>query len=220
FWIGRNVKNFPEIAKLVVDAGHVIGNHTWHHWYKQMDATTAAHEIEDTAAQIYETVGVRTELFRPPGGFLKNGPAGYAEKRNYAVMMWSADSRDWHFESPQVLIRNVLKEAQPGGIVLMHDGGGNRSKTVKALPQIISDLRKRGYKFVTVPELLALRDKELKGMPVVAPATTGNAYESSSDLKSQAQEPKLKLAPSNTTERAARKSQKAQNKHLKKLLEG
>ena len=200
FWIGRNVKNFPEIATLVVDGGHVIGNHTWHHWYKQMDAATAAHEIEDTADQIYETVGVRTELFRPPGGFLKNGPAGYAEKRKYAVMMWSADSRDWHFESPQVLIRNVLKEAQPGGIVLMHDGGGNRSKTVKALPQIISDLRKRGYKFVTIPELLALRDKELNGLPVAAPAT---------------QERQL-----DTTGRAARKLQKPHSNHLKKLLEG
>lgn len=219
FWIGRNVKHYPGIAKLVVDAGHVIGNHTWHHWYKQMDPVTAAREIEDTAAQIYETVGVRTELFRPPGGFLKNGPAGYAEKRNYAVMMWSADSRDWHFETPQVLIRNVLKEAQPGGIVLMHDGGGNRSKTVKALPQIISDLRKRGYKFVTVPELLALRDEALKSLPEAAP-TTSLSKLNSPEVAPLTQERKLHLAPSDTRERAARKPQKAQSKHPKQLSEG
>ena len=168
FWIGKNVKSFPEIAQLVVDAGHVIGNHTWHHWYRRMDATTAAREIEDTAAQIYETVGVKTSLFRPPGGFLNNGPASYAEKQKYTVMMWSADSRDWFYRlaSPQVLINNVLKEAQPGGIVLMHDGGGDRSKTVKALPQLIDGLRQRGYKFVTVPELLALKDKEQKLAPL------------------------------------------------------
>jgi cAMP phosphodiesterase len=54
----------------------------------------------------------------------------------------------------------------------MHDGGGDRSKTVKALPQIIDGLRKRGYRFVTVPELLALKDKELNGTPVVAPAAS------------------------------------------------
>ncbi len=169
FWISKNVKNRPEIAQLVVDAGHVIGNHTWHHWYKRMDPATAAREIEDTAAQIYETTGVKTFLFRPPGGILNNGPASYAEQKNYAVMTWSADSRDWFYRrtSPSVLVNNVLKEARPGGIVLMHDGGGNRSKTVKALPEIIAGLRQRGYKFVTVPELLAL-----KGSPEEAPATS------------------------------------------------
>lgn len=78
-------------------------------------------------------------------------------------MMWSADSRDWFYRyAPvQVLINNVLKGAQPGGIVLMHDGGGDRSKTVKALPQIIAGLTQRRYKFVTVPELLEMKDTQL-----------------------------------------------------------
>ncbi len=194
FWIGRNVKSFPEIAKLVVDDDHVIGNHTWHHWYKRMDPATAAREIDETAAQIYETTGVKTSLFRPPGGFLNNGPAGYAEKQKYTVMMWSADSRDWHFESPQVLIKNVLKEAKPGGIVLMHDGGGDRSKTVRALPQIIDGLRKRGYRFVTVPELLALKDKELKGPPEAAPAASLSKLNGTPVVAPAKRSSKLKLA--------------------------
>jgi chitin deacetylase len=164
FWIGNNLKKFPQIGKLVVEAGHSIGNHTWHHWYHQMNPSTAAREIEDTAALIYKTTGVKTSLFRPPGGFLNNGPADYARKKNYAVMMWSADSRDWFYRlaPAQVLVNLVLKDAQPGGIVLMHDGGGDRSNTVRALPQIIAELRKRGYKFVTVPELLDMKDRELK----------------------------------------------------------
>lgn len=164
FWIGNNLKNFPEIAKLVVTSGHTIGNHTWHHWYKRMDAATAAREIEDTAELIYKITGLRTSLFRPPGGILNNGPADYAKKKNYAVMTWSADSKDWfyRFAPAQVLVHNVLKEAESGGIVLMHDGGGDRSKTVKALPQIIDGLRKRGYRFVTIPELLEMKDQELK----------------------------------------------------------
>ncbi len=164
FWIGNNLRKFPEIANLVVEAGHTIGNHTWHHWYHRMDPSTAAREIKDTAELIYKTTGVKTSLFRPPGGFLNNGPADYAKNHNYAVMMWSADSRDWFYRltPPQVMVNNVLREAQPGGIVLMHDGGGDRSKTVKALPQVIAGLKQRGYKFVTVPELLEMKDQELK----------------------------------------------------------
>lgn len=166
FWIGNNLKNYPEIAKHVVEAGHSIGNHTWHHWYRRMDPSTAAREIEDTAALIYNTTGVKTSLFRPPGGILNNGPADYAKKKNYAVMMWSADSRDWFYRHApaQVLVNIVLREAQPGGIVLMHDGGGDRSKTVKALPYIINGLRQRGYKFVSVTELLDLKDQEIEGV--------------------------------------------------------
>jgi len=78
--------------------------------------------------------------------------------------MWSADSKDWRYRrnSTQALIDNVLEEAKPGGIVLLHDGGGDRSNTVQALPQLIAQLRKRGYKFVTVPELLEISDKQSK----------------------------------------------------------
>ena len=174
FWIGKNVKNFPEIAKLVVDAGHVVGNHTWHHWYRHMNPIAAAQEVDSTAEIIYQTTGVRTSLFRPPGGILNNGPAAYAKKEKYAVMMWSADSIDYRHISASRLINNVLKQAKSGGIVLMHDGGGNRSQTVKALPKIIDGLTKRGYKFVSVPELLDLKDKELKlATPSSSAATVG-----------------------------------------------
>lgn len=122
FWIGKNVKSFPEIAKLVVDAGHVIGNHTWHHWYRHMNPITAAQEVESTAKIIYQTTGVRTSLFRPPGGILNNGPADYAKKEKYAVMMWSADSIHYRHFSVSRLVNNVLKPAKSGGIVLMLSG--------------------------------------------------------------------------------------------------
>ncbi len=171
FWIGQNVKNFPAISQQVVSDGHAIGNHTWHHWYRRMDSTTAVQEINNTANLIYETTGVRTFLFRPPGGFLDNGPAEYARQKNDAIIMWSDDSRDWSKRTSLAqLINNVLNEAHSGGIVLMHDGGGDRSKTVKALPTIIATLRQRGYKFVTVPELLAIKDKIRLAKP--APSLT------------------------------------------------
>lgn len=160
FWIGQNLKAFPELGKQVVAEGHAIGNHTWHHWYKNMSAAVAAREIEDTTELIYKTTGVRTSLFRPPGGYLYNGVADYAKKKNYLVAMWSADSSDYSRPGVDKLVNNVMRNAKPGGMVLMHDGGGNRVNTVKALPIIINKLRQQGYKFVTVSELFELQEKE------------------------------------------------------------
>ena len=162
FMIGQMVKYFPQVAKEVATDGHVIGNHTWHHWYRHMDVATAASEIERTADIIYKITGEKTTLFRPPGGFLNNGLAQYAENHKYAVMMWSEESGDAERRSPQVpmLVKNVLKYAKPGAIVLMHDGGGNRSKSVEALPEIIAGLKAQGYRFVTIPQLLAMQSEE------------------------------------------------------------
>ncbi|AFZ04081.1 polysaccharide deacetylase family protein [Calothrix sp. PCC 6303] len=157
FWVGTAIKENPEIAKKVVADGHAIGNHTWHHWYKQMDAATAKSEIEHTADLIYQTTGVKTTLFRPPGGYLNNGLAGYAKSQKYAVVMWSQTSADTDPKAKyQVFVKNVIRDAKPGGIVLMHDGGGDRRRTVQALPGIIQGLKAKGYRFVTVPELLAM----------------------------------------------------------------
>ncbi|MEG3977803.1 polysaccharide deacetylase family protein [Microcoleus sp. herbarium8] len=160
FWMGESLKNSPEIARRVVAAGHAIGNHTWHHWYDTMDAATVADEIDRTAKLIYDTTGVKTTFFRPPGGFLNNGLAKYAKQQNYAVVMWSLTSADTDpHAQPSAFVNNVLKGAKPGAIVLMHDGGGDRSRTVKALPEMIAGLKKQGYRFVTVPELLEMQDQ-------------------------------------------------------------
>ena len=195
FWIGKNVKNFPEIAKETVAAGHAIANHTWSHSYRMMNKTVSAREIDDTAAIIEETTGVKTALFRPPGGLLKNGPASYALSKNYAVLMWSADSTDYAKRiSANTLIDKVLRNARPGGMVLMHDGGGDRTKTVKALPQIIDALKKQGYKFVTVPELLAMGDKKESITPKAESHSPENASNSDEQLGEKGN-PEKEFAP-------------------------
>jgi chitin deacetylase len=150
--------------KQVVGEGHAIGNHTWSHQYHHYNNPAAAHEIDRTADLVYKTTGVKTSLFRPPAGILNNGLATYAHEKNYAVVMWSVDTKDWRSQptTAQGWIDNILKQAKPGGIVLLHDGGGDRSKTVQALPQLIAQLKKRGYQFVTVPELLEMGDKKPK----------------------------------------------------------
>jgi peptidoglycan/xylan/chitin deacetylase (PgdA/CDA1 family) len=159
FVVGQNVKNYPDLTKQIVADGHIIANHTWHHWYHQMNAQAAAYEVANTTDIIYQTTGVRTSLFRPPGGIMNNGVAAYAKNNKYAVIMWSADSMDYSRPAVPRLMNNIFREAKPGGIVLMHDGGGDRSHTVKALPEIISRFRKQGYEFVTVPELLEMQDQ-------------------------------------------------------------
>ncbi|MEG3878937.1 polysaccharide deacetylase family protein [Microcoleus sp. herbarium7] len=161
FWIGKSIKNSPEIARRVVADGHAIGNHTWHHPYDPMDAAAAANEIDRTARLIYETTGVKTTFFRPPGGVLNNGLAKYAKEQNYSVVMWSVTSADTDPRAqPQAFVENVLKGAKPGAIVLMHDGGGDRSRTVQALPEMIAGLKQQGYRFVTIPELLEMQEHE------------------------------------------------------------
>ncbi|WP_313888527.1 polysaccharide deacetylase family protein [Nostoc spongiaeforme] len=160
FWVGSALQANPEIAKRVVAEGHAIGNHTWHHWYKNMDAATAKKEIDRTSDLIYKTTGVKTTLFRPPGGFLNNGLAAYAKSQKYSVVMWSLTSADTDPRAkPQAFVKNVLKGAKPGAIVLMHDGGGDRHRTLEALPQIITGLKQQGYRFVTIPELLQESEK-------------------------------------------------------------
>jgi chitin deacetylase len=160
FVVGRNVKNYPNEVKRLIAEGHAIGNHTWHHWYHYMNPKVAAYEVSHTTDLIFKTTGVKTNLFRPPGGIMHNGVSAYAKNSQYAIIMWSSDSLDYSLPSVPKLIDNVFRNAEPGGIVLLHDGGGNRSQTVQALPEIISRFRKQGYSFVTVPELLAMKDQE------------------------------------------------------------
>jgi peptidoglycan-N-acetylglucosamine deacetylase len=164
FIVGQMLKEHPDLGVRIVTEGHVIANHTWTHRYHFMNPQVAAYEVESTSDLIYQTTGVKTTLFRPPGGIMNNGVAAYARNQKYTIVMWSADSVDYSRPPISRLIRNVTRESKPGGIVLMHDGGGNRSNTVQALPQIIDHFKKQGYSFVTIPELLEIQNKDQKLM--------------------------------------------------------
>lgn len=159
FMVGLHVQSHPGIAQKVAAAGHAIGNHTWRHRLENLDQLTAVEEINNAARLIYEATGVRTHLFRPPGGNLSGELVPYAQQSNYATLLWSADSQDYFASSP-LIIDNVLKEVKPGGIVLLHDGGGDRMATVEALPQILTALKHQGYQFVTVPQLLEIKAQQ------------------------------------------------------------
>lgn len=173
FMIGQPLKSYPEIGKKVLADGHAIANHTLHHWYNKMSPLVAQREIEDTAKIIKEVLNVETEYFRPPGGIVNNGLVAYAQSKKQSVLLWSVDSNDSHPHrpSPAAMINTVVSQATPGGIVLMHDGGGNHRNTAKALPEMITKLRAQGYTFVTIPELLELASLPAAATAAVTPAT-------------------------------------------------
>ncbi|MEG4530320.1 polysaccharide deacetylase family protein [Microcoleus sp. D2_18a_D3] len=157
FCLGANLREYPEIAKRVVQAGNAIGNHTWHHYSHNVTEKTASDEIDNTGVHIYRSTGAKSFLFRPPGGRLNNGLADYAKKKNYVVVMWSIDPKDFLQPPAAAIARSVLSQATSGAIVLLHDGGGNRQQTVEALSAIIPQLKQQGYRFVTVPQLLQMQ---------------------------------------------------------------
>jgi peptidoglycan-N-acetylglucosamine deacetylase len=135
----------------------------------------AQREIDDTNKIILETLNVKTNYFRPPGGVLTNGLVAYAHRLNDAVLMWSADSGDSQPRRPSVetIVKNVVTQATPGGIVLMHDGGGKHENTAKAVPIIIKKLRAEGYRFVNITELLEVANAKV-------PATSPEALPTAS----------------------------------------
>ncbi len=160
FVIGRSVEAFPKVAQQIVAEGHIIANHAWSHRYHHFSAKAAAAEIDRTTAIIEKVTGQANYWFRPPGGRLDNGLVQYAQRDQQAVMMWSVDPRDWEpGRSSRGIQTTVVRQTRPGGIVLLHDGGGPRQATIKALPGIIADLKKQGYEFVTIPELLELSEE-------------------------------------------------------------
>ncbi|HEX8835207.1 MAG TPA: polysaccharide deacetylase family protein, partial [Abditibacteriaceae bacterium] len=154
FVLGSNVKNYPKLTRAIRDEGHVIGTHSWSHPSRPRDPRG---EIERTNKIIERTVGFSPLLFRPPYGILRNGLAREAKRHGQAVVIWSIDSHDWRHGTSDSIYQTLMRQASRGGIALMHDGGGNRRSTARALPRVIESLRARGYRFVTVPELLQAR---------------------------------------------------------------
>jgi peptidoglycan/xylan/chitin deacetylase (PgdA/CDA1 family) len=98
-----------------------------------------------------ESLGVTPTLFRPPGGSFDPELIAAADAAGMRIVLWDIDPRDWAAaSSPGEIVRNVLAHVRAGSIVELHDGGGDRSATVKALPRIIRGIRKMGYELVAL----------------------------------------------------------------------
>jgi peptidoglycan-N-acetylglucosamine deacetylase len=157
FVIGQYAQLHPEIIKRELEAGHEVGNHTFTHIdIEKVTASRLAKEIDKTERVIYQDGEPELKLFRPPLGHINWRLVKMMEKKNYKVILWSwhQDSRDWGGRAAAPMANQVMNNLRNGDIILFHDAGGNRSETVKALKIILPQLKARGYKCVTVSELL------------------------------------------------------------------
>jgi peptidoglycan/xylan/chitin deacetylase (PgdA/CDA1 family) len=166
FAIGKMERYFSDSTVRELHDGDVIGDHTQSH---PMLALLSPHDQrEELFEQLVriELLGAdRPRLFRPPYGSYNATTMRELHALHLLMVLWSADTEDYLQPGVSTIVLRALAGAQPGAILLLHDGGGNRSQTIAALPLIITQLRARGYRLVTVPELL-IEDPPPPGLPL------------------------------------------------------
>lgn len=157
FMIGDLVDKRTGIASQVVEAGMEIGTHSQSHTMLRQDSSVAAvREVDLGIETVDRCLGVRPNWYRPAGGAVNGYLYKEAERRRLLVARWNVDPRDYRRVKAKTIARRVLKAARPGSVILLHDGGGDRTQTVKALKSIIRGLRKKGYRLVTLSELYGI----------------------------------------------------------------
>lgn len=171
FVVGSQAAKYPILDRMY-DQGHEIGNHTYNHVnLSKVPAWRMRFELNVTRIIIASQINHSTRLFRPPylGSDALDPTAktviGSAADLGYVTVGENIDAEDWRRPGISRLINNATNAS--GGVILLHDGGGDRSQTVKALPDIIDYYQKRGFKFDTVSEALGLPRHEI--MPVLSP---------------------------------------------------
>lgn len=135
-------------------AGHAVGNHTWSHpFLPELSQGQLASQIAHTNEAIADASGVTPSLFRPPYGSRTPTVVGWLAELVPRVVLWDVEVSDWAMPGVDAIVHGVLEQVRPGSVVLLHDGGGDRSQTVAALPPIIEGLLSRGFHFVRLDEL-------------------------------------------------------------------
>jgi peptidoglycan-N-acetylglucosamine deacetylase len=180
FIIGDQANKWPDILKREFTEGHEIGNHTFTHpKFDEISHTQIRWELNLTQRLIESTLDVKTILFRPPYG-IDHQPE-YAEEvaqlplvqdMGYLIVGQRIDPDDWSLRDgkpipAKEIVDSVLRQAGNGNVILLHDGGGDRTQTVEALPQIIDALRDKGYQLVSVSDLIGKTRAEV--MPLLSP---------------------------------------------------
>ena len=158
FLIGNRALLFPDIVKRMVQDGHIVGNHTQNHPnIIKLNKEKTKEEILKAEEVLLNLTGYRTALFRSPYGSLDPDKLRDIEKLNYKIIAWNVDSLDWKSLTAEQVKTNILENVRGGSIILQHSSGSekeNLTGSVAALKDIIVTLKKEGYKFVTIPELL------------------------------------------------------------------
>ncbi|HEV2059221.1 MAG TPA: polysaccharide deacetylase family protein [Solirubrobacteraceae bacterium] len=157
FVIGSRARGNRALLKRMLRGGSTIANHTLTHANVAGAGAFAAQQIAATQSIIHHESGFKPCLFRPPYGASRPALSDVVRSFGALSILWDVDSNDRQRPGTATIVADVLRQTRPGSIILMHDGGRDRSQTVAALPTIIRELRRRGLRFVTVEQLLGLR---------------------------------------------------------------
>ncbi|TCC28655.1 polysaccharide deacetylase family protein [Kribbella sindirgiensis] len=143
FVLGIQVAQYPELIAAERAAGHTVGNHTWDH--KTLTLLPDAKVRQEIA------MGVKSKCLRPPTGATNTKIQAIAAAYHQRQVLWDVDTKDWEKPGAAHIENAIMAGARPGAIILMHDGGGNRSQTVAALDRALTKLTKLGYTYRALP---------------------------------------------------------------------
>jgi polysaccharide deacetylase family sporulation protein PdaB len=159
FVIANEATKYPEIVRRMVDEGHEVANHTYnHHYLNRFGEKALKEEILQAEETLIRITGLKPVLFRPPGGYFNERIVKVSKELKYTIVIWSWEQqpKDWANPGTFAIIRSALKKATGGNIIVMHDRGGDRIQTVQALQPIIEGLKEKGFRLVTVSEMIKL----------------------------------------------------------------
>jgi peptidoglycan/xylan/chitin deacetylase (PgdA/CDA1 family) len=170
FMIGRYVRQRPDIARAVAQAGHVIGNHTFTHplLIFESEARTRT-ELLDCRSALQDAVGEHSNLFRPPFGGRRPATLRIARELRLQTVMWNVTGYDWNAPPAAVIEKKVVRQMRGGDVILLHDGGhramgADRAQTVMATESLIRRYKSEGYEFATVPEMMKAVNYQLSAV--------------------------------------------------------
>lgn len=169
FVLGNRAAENEDILKRMVDAGHEVGNHSWSHpQLSKVSVEAADRQISDTSAMIEKATGRKPLYLRPPYGDMTPALRHHLEdKFGLTLIYWSVDPLDWKNRDAGKVYDKIMAQVHPGSIVLAHD---IHATTVDAMPRVIDALLAKGYKFVTVSELIAMHKPSAPKVAALSPA--------------------------------------------------
>lgn len=155
FFVGQCVEEFPDIVKRIVAEGHEVGNHSWSHpQLSKMNDAAVHDQLQKTQDAIVQACGVTPKIMRPPYGAFTQRQCAWANGNwGYKVILWDVDPVDWKIRNAEHVKNEILKQTVNGSIILSHD---IHKTTVDAMPETLDALLAKGFKFVTVSELIAM----------------------------------------------------------------
>ena len=155
FVVGEQLNTFDAGLREEIRGGFAIGDHTEQHQnLPQLPRRLQNKAIQDAALRIRSYGVPYPRLFRPPYGAFNGQTISALRAHRMLAVLWTVDTGDFARPGTQAIVDRAVNGAKNGAIILMHDGGGDRSQTMAALPAIVHHLRARGFQLVTVPQML------------------------------------------------------------------